>query len=523
MLHFPNQPNVTTLIERNEKHMMEHNTDRLFWTLTSIIVGALMLTLSVKIFPQYTQSAIQPLQGIVRQADNSTSAFVTGNGSNADNDNVNNGYTVGSTNGPSVVTNNDSQQLANQQQVLSQQNVNLNNKVNNQQQQINSLNNTINNLQNQNNIFNGTISSLQNKIDAANAANDRLNTQLNNALQSAKNVDPSIISTLQSQTNDLYNQITSLNQGIQQQAAQNSSTISNLNNIIVNFKSQIDQLSNDKDNNASQIDGFNLQIQSLQATIQDLQNENQALSNKLDSANQTAQQQYQTYQAQVAGNTSQIQTLQNTISQNNDLINTLQNQVNNNNQIVNQLNNNVMTYRGLLVSPNDLNNVTQSGYYAVNGTPPTNAPTGNWIATVEVINNGNGNVIQRWIDYDYSGSSFKAHEYLRTLERGSWNSWMTNQNSADIQDANASAQVMRFMGDMQSNVLANATTPGIYNLAGKLYTDMSPQNGGTMLWGQLVVMNTGGVCTQTVYTNGGAVYTRTINSWGTTAWRPIGQ
>lgn len=52
--------------------MMEHNTDRLFWTLTSIIVGALLLTISVKAFPGVANSIVKPIYGITKQADTST-------------------------------------------------------------------------------------------------------------------------------------------------------------------------------------------------------------------------------------------------------------------------------------------------------------------------------------------------------------------------------------------------------------------------------------------------------------------
>lgn len=51
---------------------MEKNTDRLFWTLTSIIVGALLLTISVKAFPGVANSIVKPISGITKQADTST-------------------------------------------------------------------------------------------------------------------------------------------------------------------------------------------------------------------------------------------------------------------------------------------------------------------------------------------------------------------------------------------------------------------------------------------------------------------
>lgn len=52
--------------------MMEHNTDRLFWTITSIIVGALLLTISVKAFPGVANTVTAPLSGLTKQADTST-------------------------------------------------------------------------------------------------------------------------------------------------------------------------------------------------------------------------------------------------------------------------------------------------------------------------------------------------------------------------------------------------------------------------------------------------------------------
>lgn len=52
--------------------MMENNTDRLFWTLTAIIIGALLLTIGVKIFPNMANAALSPMGGMLKQADVST-------------------------------------------------------------------------------------------------------------------------------------------------------------------------------------------------------------------------------------------------------------------------------------------------------------------------------------------------------------------------------------------------------------------------------------------------------------------
>lgn len=55
-----------------ENIMMEHTTDRLFWTLTSIIIGALLLTIGIKAFPQMTNSTLQTFSGVTKQADTAT-------------------------------------------------------------------------------------------------------------------------------------------------------------------------------------------------------------------------------------------------------------------------------------------------------------------------------------------------------------------------------------------------------------------------------------------------------------------
>lgn len=76
--------------------MMEHTTDRLFWTLTSVIVGALILTIGVKAFPNVASSALTPMQGVMKQADVATghvgdaanSALHSNNGNSNNNSNT---------------------------------------------------------------------------------------------------------------------------------------------------------------------------------------------------------------------------------------------------------------------------------------------------------------------------------------------------------------------------------------------------------------------------------------------------
>lgn len=72
-------------VERSDFDMMENTTDRLFWTLTSVILGALLLTVSVKAFPNITNATIAPMSGFIKQADT-----MTKNSNKAANDQISN-------------------------------------------------------------------------------------------------------------------------------------------------------------------------------------------------------------------------------------------------------------------------------------------------------------------------------------------------------------------------------------------------------------------------------------------------
>ena len=99
--------------------MMENTTDRLFWTLTSIIIGALILTIGVNAFPKATQGVIQPISGITRQADTTTktadsaASTVMSNGNSSNNNNNNSNSNNSSSSQSSTPTDPDAQAKAN--------------------------------------------------------------------------------------------------------------------------------------------------------------------------------------------------------------------------------------------------------------------------------------------------------------------------------------------------------------------------------------------------------------------------
>lgn len=50
--------------------MMEHTTDRLFWTLTAVIIGALLLTIAIKAFPGVAGGIMGKISNVMGTAGN---------------------------------------------------------------------------------------------------------------------------------------------------------------------------------------------------------------------------------------------------------------------------------------------------------------------------------------------------------------------------------------------------------------------------------------------------------------------
>ena len=54
--------------------MLENNTDRLFWTISAIIVASLMLIIGLRVFPTGMAMIGNPMPGVINQADNVSDA-----------------------------------------------------------------------------------------------------------------------------------------------------------------------------------------------------------------------------------------------------------------------------------------------------------------------------------------------------------------------------------------------------------------------------------------------------------------
>ena len=100
----------------------------------------------------------------------------------------------------------------------------------------------------------------------------------------------------------------------------------------------------------------------------------------------------------------------------------------------------------------------------------------------------------------------------RVRTNGVWGRWILLASIDSVM-----GNTLCFRGDTPGNSLYQITTSGIYNLAGKTYSDWNSNP----LWGQLTVVNTGSVANQTIRNNTGNIWVQTCNSWGTTGWQQI--
>lgn len=192
-------------------------------------------------------------------------------------------------------------------------------------------------------------------------------------------------------------------------------------------------------------------------------------------------------------------------SQLNNSIGNLQTQVNNVNHVY------------TLNPGTDFNQIPNDGIYDLANLPYTSYENAFYNGPGIQLQQRTGSIGETQMVWSNNDGNTPQVSY-RVRTNGVWGRWIL---LASIDNVMGNTLCLR--GDTPTNALSDATTTGIYNLAGKSYSDVPPNYGSNNLWGQMVVMNTGGVCTQTLYTNGGGVFNRTINSWGFRPWRPIGQ
>lgn len=165
-----------------------------------------------------------------------------------------------------------------------------------------------------------------------------------------------------------------------------------------------------------------------------------------------------------------------------------------------------------------------SGWWSVTFTGGFSGTSGQGLLIKLFNGTQSSNDSGRTIKYiDLNTNNIFIQSYNSTTQTaGQWDQFVKESDLLTIvnQLQNSLNNTLTFKGDTTSSNLSDNTQSGIYNLAGKAYNDL-PSGYGSNAWGQLVVMNTGGVCTQQIKDNGGGVYERAINSWGITPWNRL--
>lgn len=268
--------------------MMEHNTDRLFWTISTIIVAAILLMMGVKGFPSVSQSALQVggklvdiTTGRTIQNDTATIKWTGANGKTIE---------------PIISDDTDTIKSMKQQiQALTKQN----------QQKDN------------------TNTGLQNTINQVNAQNENLNRLFNQQTTVAGNqntVDGQTLNDLQQKGTDLYNQLQQQTADAQSKLDGYQQTIDDATKKISDLTDQINALKGDAaaNQNAGTAQG--------QASIEQLTDQLSQVNDQLTQTQNSANQIKQQLQQSATDTQNKLNDYQNQLNLSNNTISTINNQ-----------------------------------------------------------------------------------------------------------------------------------------------------------------------------------------------------
>ena len=217
-------------------------------------------------------------------------------------------------------------------------------------------------------------------------------------------------------------------------------------------------------------------------------------------------------QTSVNSNANAIANTSNSI---NTVANQLQTSINQMSSTLNNYNGNTLVASGFINQGTDFNTLMADGIYSLNYLPSTSFENAFYPgAGFNLIVIESENYLTQMVISNDTSSNIARMNY-RIFANNWWSRWIQVATADDIN--NALSNVVTFKGDIPGNTLSQVTTNGIYNLAGKAFTDW----GGNQLWGQLTVVNTGSVCNQTLRNNTGNMWVQTLNSWGNTGFQQI--
>ena len=268
--------------------MMEHNTDRLFWTISTIIVAAILLMMGVKGFPSVSQSALQVggklvdiTTGRTIQNDTATIKWTGANGKTIE---------------PIISDDTDT---------------------------IKSMKQQIQTLTKQNQQKDDTNTGLQNTINQVNAQNENLNRLFNQQTTVAGNqntVDGQTLNDLQQKGTDLYNQLQQQTADAQSKLDGYQQTIDDATKKISNLTDQINTLKGDAaaNQNAGAAQG--------QASIEQLTDQLSQVNDQLTQTQNAANQIKQQLQQSATDTQNKLNDYQNQLNLSNNTISAINNQ-----------------------------------------------------------------------------------------------------------------------------------------------------------------------------------------------------
>lgn len=508
--------------------MMEHTTDRLFWTLTSIIVASLLMTLGIKIFPNATASITTQLHGVVQSADVSTKIQSPQDFGIDDNSNGDDNYAWGTDgsnhNFPTITNNTDGTEA------LARVN-NLNDKVFQQQQEIRHYQDSLKNAVNHINDLNSRLSQVEHDKSQARHIDDLqqqildTNSQMKtdqyniDKLTSELSNNKDKLEAAQQQVQDLVAKAAANNDSLVQQLKKQGARIDQQNLSLAAYQSQAQQNNHELENLKNQLVQYKKSGDVNAQTVVDLQNQIKSLSdaqtlasnqatqaiadaiNKINDANSRMDNQ----DGKINNNASRIDqenARQDTIQQ---LINTIQAQQGNDSSLISNLQKQLsdikntdnkdkyVSYMRDLTKNDDLNNIKDQGVYNLKDSNDAGVPNNTPSFALNHWNNVNGKLVVNHTQTQYNDTYFQTIYYtqdsnnqpgiaFRSFFDGHWTDWT---RVADIQDLPKQDQptVLTSKDDIYG-----INKPGVYTISND-HPKNSPNYNNE--WSILVVNQTG--------------------------------
>ena len=281
---------------------------------------------------------------------------------------------------------------------------------------------------------------------------------------------------------------------------------------ITSLQSSVASNATNISSNATSISSLQSSVSANSSNISNLQASVAANSNGVSSATNLANSLASSLQTSVNSNANAIANTSNSI---NTVANQLQTSINQMSSTLNNYNGSTLVASGFINQGTDFNTLMTDGIYSLNYLPSTSFTNAFYPGAGFnlIVIESESYLTQMVMSNDTTSNTARIN--YRIFANNWWSRWIQIGTLDDIN--NVSSNTLSFKGDIPGNALYQVNVNGIYNLAGKTFSDW----GNSPLWGQLTVVNTGGVCNQTIRNNTGNMWVQTLNSWGNTGWQQV--